>query len=107
MFERNNQVFYTYVNFERSQKGMSFNMKSNEKEYLYNKIEELEQKRMAYLEINDTRGARRIQKRIDEIEFKIEFLKFEEIKKKLEIYKKVVRNYPSIQLEIKREMGIL
>lgn len=82
-------------------------MKSNEKEYLYNKIEELEQKRMAYLEINDTRGARRIQKRIDEIEFKIEFLKFEEIKKKLEIYKKVVRNYPSIQLEIKREMGIL
>ena len=72
---------------------------------LEGKINELEKKKIAYLEIDDKAGARRIQKQIDQIELEKELLNLDKIKKELRIYKEVVRDYPSVLLEINKKLA--
>lgn len=76
-------------------------MQNNKKEELYEKLEMLESKKMAYLEVNDKAGARRIAR---QIELQIDIYNYKKIKQELDIYKKVVRNYPGLQLEIKNKL---
>ena len=76
-------------------------MQNNKKDELYEKLEMLESKKMAYLEVNDKAGARRIARQIEQIELQIDIYNYKKIKQELDIYKKVVRNYPGLQLEIK------
>ena len=64
----------------------------------------LESKKMAYLEVNDKAGARRIARQIEQIELQIDIYNYKKIKQELDIYKKVVRNYPGLQLEIKNKL---
>lgn len=71
---------------------------------LEEKIYELEKKKIAYLEVDDKAGARRVQKQIDKIELEKELLNLDKIKNELKIYKEVVRNYPSVSLEIDRKL---
>jgi len=77
----------------------------NEKLDLYKKIEELEKKKMAYLEVNQKSGASRVQKQIDNIELQIELYELNKIKRELSVYKKAVRNYPGLLNEIKKELS--
>jgi hypothetical protein len=79
-------------------------MQNNKKCELYEKLEMLESKKMAYLEVNDKAGARRIARQIEYIELQIDISNYNKIKQELEIYKKVVRNYPGLQLEIKNKL---
>lgn len=79
-------------------------MQNNKKEELYEKLEMLESKKMAYLEVNDKAGARRIARQIEQIELQIDIYNYKKIKQELDIYKKVVRNYPVLQLEIKNKL---
>lgn len=74
---------------------------------LEEKIYELEKKKIAYLEVDDKAGARRVQKQIDKIELEKELLDLGKIKKELKIYKEVVRNYPGISCEINRKLAEL
>lgn len=71
---------------------------------LYDKIERLEYEEIAYLEVNDKAGARRISRQIEQIELQIDISNYNKIKQELEIYKKVVCNYPGLQLEIKNKL---
>ena len=79
-------------------------MQNNKKYELYEKLETLESKKMAYLEVNDKAGARRMARQIEQIELQIDISNYNKIKQELEIYKKVVRNYPGLQLEIKNKL---
>lgn len=79
-------------------------MQNNKKDELYEKLEMLESKKMAYLEVNDKAGARRIARQIEQIELQIDIYNYKKIKQELDIYKKVVRNYPGLQLEIKSKL---
>ena len=79
-------------------------MQNNKKDELYEKLEMLESKKMAYLEVNDKAGARRIARQIEQIELQIDIYNYKKIKQELEIYKKAVRNYPGLQLEIKNKL---
>lgn len=74
------------------------NKQSNE---LYEKIEKLERKRMEYLEVNKKSDARRIKKQIEKIQQEIELSKYDKLRQKLEIYKSIVKDYPSIQNRIR------
>ena len=79
-------------------------MRNKKIDELYDKIEMLESKKMAYLEIDNKAGARRIAKQIEQIELQINISNYNKIKQELEIYKKVVSNYPGLQLEIKNKL---
>lgn len=79
-------------------------MSKNKLDELYNKIEELEKKKVAYLEIDNNSYANRIQKQIDKLETEIELFNLNKIKKELYIYKKVVNKYPGVLCEVKREL---
>lgn len=79
-------------------------MQNNKKDELYEKLEMLESKKMAYLEVNDKAGARRMARQIEQVELQIDISNYNKIKQELEIYKKVVRNYPGLQLEIKNKL---
>lgn len=79
-------------------------MQNNKKDELYEKLEMLESNKMAYLEVNDKAGARRIARQIEQIELQIDIYNYKKIKQELDIYKKVVRNYPGLQLEIKNKL---
>ncbi len=79
-------------------------MQNNKKYELYEKLETLESKKMAYLEVNDKAGARRIARQIEYTELQIDISNYNKIKQELEIYKKAVRNYPGLQLEIKNKL---
>ena len=72
---------------------------------LEEKIYELEKKKIAYLEVDDKAGARRIQKQIDKIELEQELSNLTKIKNELNVYKKVVQNYPSLSLEISKRIS--
>ena len=85
------------------QKG-DLRMKNVTIDELYDKIERLEYEKMAYLEVNDKAGARRMARQIEQIELQIDISNYNKIKQELEIYKKVVRNYPGLQLEIKNKL---
>lgn len=80
-------------------------MSKNKLNELYTKIEELEKKKIAYLEVDNNSYANRIQKQIDKIELEIELLGLDKLKKELSIYKRVVRNYPGILCEINSELS--
>lgn len=56
-------------------------------EEIQKQIEELECERMGYLEANNKAGARRKERKIEELENKLEL---KEIKQELELYKKFV-----------------
>ena len=71
------------------------------------KLDELEKKRIAYLEVNDKAGERRIKKQIEKIELEKEISNLNKIKQELNIYKSVVRNYPGISCEINRKLAEL
>ena len=79
-------------------------MRDKKIDELYDKIEMLESKKMAYLEIDNKAGARRIAKQIEQIELQINIFNYNKIKQELAIYKKVVSNYPGLQLEIKNKL---
>lgn len=74
---------------------------------LYDQIEELEKKRIAYLEVDDKAGARRIRKQIEKLELQRELQDLNKLKKELSIYKRIVRKYPGISCEIKSELSEL
>lgn len=76
-------------------------MQNKKIDELYNKIEMLESKKMAYLEVDNKASARRISK---QIELQISISNYNKIKQELLIYKKVVSNYPRLQLEIKNKL---
>ncbi len=79
-------------------------MQNKKMDELYDKLEILENKKMAYLEVDDKAGARRIAKQIEQIELQINISNYNKIKQELAIYKKAVSNYPSLQLEIKNKL---
>lgn len=79
-------------------------MQNEKTDELYNKLEMLESKKMAYLEVDDKSGARRIAKQIEQVELQIEISNYNKIKQELAIYKKAVSNYPGLQLEIKNKL---
>ena len=79
-------------------------MQNKKIDELYDKIEILESEKMAYLEIDNKAGARRIAKQIEQIELQINISNHNKIKQELAIYKKVVSNYPGLQLEIKNKL---
>lgn len=54
------------------------------------KIDKLEREKIGYLEVNDKAGARRKQKKIEELENQLELLKINDIKQDLELYKKFI-----------------
>ena len=55
-------------------------MQNNKKDELYEKLEMLESKKMAYLEVNDKAGARRIARQIEQIELQIDIYNYKKIK---------------------------
>ena len=75
-------------------------MQNNKIHKLYEKIEMLESKKIAYLEVNNNASARRIEK---QIEIEIQVSEYNKIKQELSIYKEVINNYPSLKLEIKKK----
>jgi len=79
-------------------------MKNSKTDKLYDKIEELEKKRIAYLEIDRNSDANRIKRQIEKIELEIRVEKLEEIEKELKVYRRVALNYPSLLVEVKREL---
>lgn len=79
-------------------------MRDKKIDELYDKIEMLESKKMAYLEVDNKAGARRIAKQIEQIELQINISNYNKIKQELEIYKMVLSDYPSLQLEIKNKL---
>lgn len=72
----------------------------DKKAELYERIKVLEERRMGYLEVDDNKNARRIQKQIEDVELKIEVMKMEQIKQELSVYIKIVNKYPSVRLEV-------
>lgn len=64
-------------------------MQNNKKDELYEKLEMLESKKMAYLEVNDKAGARRMARQIEQVELQIDISNYNKIKQELEIYKKL------------------
>lgn len=76
----------------------------SKKQELENKIEKLEKDKIAYLEVDNKAGARRIEKQIERTEMELELLDLNNIKKELKIYKEVVREYPALQRVIQIRM---
>lgn len=72
------------------------------KDEIYSKIEILEKKKMSYLEVDNKANARRIAKQIKDLELQAELLKFNELRRELSIYKKVVSKYPGMLSEINK-----
>lgn len=79
-------------------------MNNKKVDVLYDKIEELEKKRMSYLEVDDNISARRIKKQIEQLELKRDIANLNKMKQELDIYKNVVRKYPAISCEINRKL---
>lgn len=79
-------------------------MQNKKIDELYDKLELLENKKVVYLEVNDKASVRRISKQIEQVELQIEISNHNKIKQELAIYKKIVSNYPSLQLEIKNKL---
>lgn len=71
-------------------------MQNKKIDELYDKLEMLESKKVAYLEVDDKASARRIAKQIEQVELQIEISNYNKIKQELSIYKKVVSNYPGL-----------
>ena len=71
------------------------------KDEIYEKIDELEKKRMAYLEVDNKASANRIRKQIEKLETQLEILELNKIKKELNAYKTVIRDYPALQNKVK------
>ena len=76
----------------------------NKVDELYDKIEKLEKKRIAYLEIDRNSDANRINRQIKKVELEIRVEKLEEIERELKVYKKIALKYPSMLAEVKREL---
>jgi len=79
-------------------------LSKEEIEKIKEQIEQLEKDKIGYLEIDDKAGARRKAKRIEELEMQLELDELDKIKQELQIHKEVIRNYPSVQNEIKRRL---
>lgn len=72
----------------------------DEKDELYERIEVLEKRKIGYLEIDDNKNARRVQKQIDDVELKIKVMKLEQITKELNVYRSIVNKYPNVSKEV-------
>lgn len=77
------------------------------KQELEAKIEELERNKIAYLEVDNKAAARRIEKQIEKLEMKIELLELNKIKRELEVYKEVIRQYPDLQNLVKKKLEVI
>lgn len=73
-------------------------------DFLYEKLEELEKTRMNYLEADKNESARRIKRKIDNVEQEIRLYQLDKIEKELSVYRKIVSNYPSLHNQIKKEL---
>lgn len=73
-------------------------------EELYKQIENLEREKMEYLEVNDNAGAKRKEKKIEQIKLQIELLNLNKIKNELKAYKEVCRDYPDITARVKNKL---
>lgn len=82
-------------------------MKNKKLDGLYDKIEQLERNRIAYLEADKNADARRIKKQIEKVELEIRLFNLEKTEKELAVYKKVVSNYPELLYKIKKELSTL
>lgn len=79
-------------------------MQNKKIDKLYEKLEMLENKRIAYLEIDRNTDANRIKRQIDKVELEIRVENLEQIEKELNVYRRVALNYPSLLVEVKREL---
>ena len=77
----------------------------DKKAELYERIEVLKKRRWGYLESDDNKNARRVQKQIEDTELKIEVMKMEQIEKELKVYRKIVNKYPNIRLEVENKLS--
>ena len=71
---------------------------------LYERIEVLKKRRWGYLENDDKKNARRVQKQIEDTELKIEVMKMEQIEKELKVYREIVNNYPNVRLQVENKL---
>ena len=71
---------------------------------LYERIEVLKKRRWGYLENDDKKNARRVQKQIGDTELKIEVMKMEQIEKELKVYREIVNNYPNVRLQVENKL---
>lgn len=78
--------------------------KITKRDELEDKLYKLEQNKIAYLEVNDKVGARRVGKQIEQIEMEIQLLSYNKIKQELSIYKNIVSKYPGILNEVKQKL---
>ena len=60
------------------------------KDEIIDEIDKLEHKKMEYLEVNDKVNASRINRKINELNTKLDFIEMGELKKELNIYKKFI-----------------
>lgn len=63
-----------------------------DKDKIYDEIAKLEKDKMGYLEVGDTAGVRRKEKKIAELEEKLELIDLRKIKIELKMYKDFVTN---------------
>ena len=73
-------------------------------EELEKKIDKLDERRIAYLEIDKKGTARRIKKQIEMLELEIEMLAFNKIKTELKIYKEVISDYPELFHKVQQKL---
>lgn len=64
---------------------------------LEKQIEDLEKQKVEYLEADMNAAANRIDKKIQSLMKEQELLKYDILKKELDIYKEVVNKYPSVK----------
>lgn len=67
---------------------------------LENQIEDLEKEKIEYLEADMKASANRIDRKIQALMKEQELLKYDVLKKELDIYKEVVNEYPSLKQRI-------
>ena len=79
-------------------------MDKSKLDLLHNKIDELEKKKIAYIEIDNNSYAKRIQRQIDKVQLEIRLFNLDKIEKELRVYKKIVSNYPELLCEIKKQL---
>ena len=60
------------------------------KDEIIDEIDKLEHKKMEYLEVNDKVNASRINRKINELNTKLDFIEIGELRKELNIYKKFI-----------------
>lgn len=71
---------------------------------LMDQIEDLEKEKIEYLEADMKASANRIDRKIQALMKEQELLKYDVLKKELDIYKEVVKEYPSVKQSITEKL---